>query len=89
VKSRFRLRGVEEHLRLRGVRSHFSPGEGQPARQVTPAAKSQVADGGRMEGVLDTTLPLKSLSPGRYHLAVDARLPNGQSAGRVVLFEVK
>ena len=66
-----------------------APGTESAALQVTPEVKPQAADGGRMEAVLDTTLPLKSLSPGRYHLAVDARLPNGQSAGRVVLFGVK
>ena len=60
-----------------------------PGLQVTPAVKVQAVDGGRMEAVFDTTLPLKSLVPGRYHLAVGARLPNGQAVSRDVRFEVK
>jgi VWFA-related protein len=63
-------------------------GTGAPVT-VTPLVKATPADGGRMEAVLDTTLPLKNLAPGRYHLAIDARLPSGQTAGRIVLFEVK
>lgn len=63
-------------------------GPGAPVT-VTPPVAVQAADRGRQEAVLDTTLPLKNLTPGRYHLAIDARLPNGQTAGRIVLFEVR
>lgn len=58
-------------------------------RTMTPEIKVQSVDGGRMEAVVDTTIPLKDLLPGRYHLAVDAKLPNGQPVSRVVVFEVK
>ncbi len=63
-------------------------GSGAPLTS-TPAVTVSAADGGRQEAVLDTALPLKNLVPGRYHLVVDARLPNGQTASRIVLFEVK
>jgi hypothetical protein len=63
-------------------------GGGAPVT-ATPAVTVSAAEGGRQEAVLNTTLPLRNLSSGRYHLVIDARLPNGQTAGRVVLFEVK
>ncbi len=56
-------------------------GPGAPTT-LTPPVTSQAADGGRMEAVVNTTLPLKALMPGKYHLAIDAKLPNGQTASR-------
>ena len=64
-------------------------GGATPAAKTTQAIRVQAAEGGRMEGVVDTTIPLKDLLPGRYHLAIDAKLPNGQAVSRVVLFEVR
>ena len=65
------------------------PGPKGPGLRTSPPVTSTAADAGRMEAVLDTTLPLKNLAPGPYHLAIDAKLPNGQTAGRIVLFEVR
>lgn len=59
-----------------------------PALQLTlPVAMKTVEN--RQEAVVDATLPLKNLSPGQYHLSIDAKLPSGQTASRVVPFEVK
>lgn len=55
---------------------------------TTPAVTVKPLDG-RNEAELNTVWPLKSSAPGRYHLSVDARLPNGQHTSRVVTFEVK
>ncbi|HUL73869.1 MAG TPA: hypothetical protein VLT86_12245, partial [Vicinamibacterales bacterium] len=44
---------------------------------------------GRLSAVIDTTVPLAGLAPGRYQLAVNARLSNGQPATRIVPLEIK
>lgn len=46
---------------------------------------------GHGQAVFDVTLPLTSVSatPGHYQVAVDARLRNGQTAGHVIVFDVK
>ena len=55
---------------------------------ASQAVTTQQIDG-RNEAVLNTVWPLKGTAPGRYHLTVDARLPNGQHTSRVVTFEVR
>jgi hypothetical protein len=44
---------------------------------------------GRSTGAADTTVSLAGLPPGTYQLEVNARLASGQTARRVVPFEIK
>lgn len=44
---------------------------------------------GHTEGTLDTSVPLSGLAAGRYQLEIMAKLASGQTAKRVVPFEVK
>lgn len=62
-------------------------GSGAPVTVTVPATAKTVEN--RQEAVLDTVLPLKNLSPGQYHLVIDARLPNGQTASRVVPIKIQ
>lgn len=65
---------------------------GADVSQRDPAPLSSATlENGRREAAFDATLPLKALNlaPGAYQLAVLARLRNGQSASRPILFDVK
>jgi len=47
------------------------------------------AGNGRHQGTLDLELPLAGLAGGKYSLAIDIRLPGGQTAQRLVPFDVR
>jgi VWFA-related protein len=55
---------------------------------TTTLLASQTVNG-RSEGTLDATVPLVSLPAGQYLLGVEARLPNGEAAHRLVPFEIR
>jgi VWFA-related protein len=59
-------------------------------REMATIASRDI-DKGRREAVFDTMLPLKALNapPGQYQLAVQARRRNGQTAERVIVFDLK
>lgn len=61
------------------------------SQHQTAPLSSVSLDNGRHTAVFDTMLTLKSLQlvPGDYQLVVDARLPNGQSAGHAIPFDAK
>ncbi|MGH9408066.1 MAG: VWA domain-containing protein [Vicinamibacterales bacterium] len=65
-------------------------GAGVSRHQAAPLAAG-ANDSGLQAAVFDATLPLKplNLTPGQYELAVDCRLPNGQTAGRVIVFDIR
>lgn len=63
------------------------PGTSIVSKDTTLAGSS--AGSGRHQGTLDLELPLAGLSSGRYTLAVDVRLPGGQTSQRLVPFEIR
>ena len=65
-------------------------GHGVSQRQDV-SLSSIAPEKGRRDATFDTTLPFKpvKLPQGRYQLAVNARLPNGQAASRIILFTVQ
>lgn len=76
----------------------FWKGAGEPGVTVTitghtaPRALTlslEDAANGRREAVLDATQSLGTLPAGHHELVISARLPNGQSTKRAILFEVK
>jgi VWFA-related protein len=56
--------------------------------QVLTLARSK-APNARYEATLDTTLSLAGLQAGKYLLAIDVRLSSGQTARRMIAFEVQ
>jgi hypothetical protein len=63
------------------------PGTSVVPRDATLAASS--ARSGGHQGTLDLELPLAGLAAGRYTLTVDVRSSSGQTAQRLVPFEVR
>jgi VWFA-related protein len=59
-----------------------------PARTVTVSGAASVGER-HWQGTVAVTLPLAGLAAGRYGLAVDVRLPNGQTATRQIAFAVR
>ena len=63
-------------------------GGSAPAPQAA-ALTTAPAQGNRRQATMDATVSLKDVTPGRYVLEVSARLPNGQTAKRDVVFEIR
>jgi VWFA-related protein len=59
-----------------------------PAQTVTVSGAASIAEG-HWQGMVDVSLPLTGLGAGAYGLALEVRLPNGQTATRVIAFAVR
>lgn len=56
---------------------------------VTPQLIAQKPAGGQQDAVIAAVLPIRGMAPGKYHLVISAKLPEGKPVSRDILFEVK
>jgi hypothetical protein len=59
------------------------------SRTETAPTTSRALDNGQREAAFDTLVPLKALNAGEYRLTLEASLRNGQTASRLIVFDVK